>query len=252
MLPFFSRLLYHKHKMNPQQPGGLPPQQPQPLQPAPPQPTGPIPGPQQQYGTATTAESQTPYEFIMNPAKPPRKPLLSGMAGGSLMTKIAVFGGGAVVLIMLIVVVSSVLGSRGSNLQPLVSAGQDQTELIRIATFGIDKAVDQRTKNSAISIRLSLLSDNQALVTYLANNGQKVDGKILGLKKDARTDTQLNQATAASNFDPVFMDVLQKQLTTYQRNLKTAYASTAGPKGKTLLNNEYKAAALLLTQTKQQ
>jgi hypothetical protein len=243
--------------MNPQQPGGLPPQQPyqppqgQPGSPQvmPQQPASPIPGPERQYGAPQAAPGQGQYEFIMNPAKPKRS--ISLLPGGSLLSRIAIIGGGLVALIILAVILSSVFGNKGSNTQPMIGVAQDQTELVRVATLANSKAESEIAQRTAISVQLSVTSANQALLTYLQNNGTKTGKKQLSLKRDARTDTQLTSAIDSSNFDPVFLQIMQTQLTAYQRDLKAAYAANPGPNGKVLLESQYKAAGMLLTQTKQ-
>ena len=259
--------------MNPQQPqdgqsGQLPPpnQNPYPSpqpQPAPQQPLTPptpvvtIPGQGQQVVTPIQpvdpsqqpAVERSPYDFIFNPQQPAKKtPVL---ATGSKTTRIAIFGGGLVALVIIGIIVSSIIGGGGSNLQPVITVTEEQTELIRVAAAGTQHAVNQKTQNLAYNVQLAMESARNQTLDYLATNHQKVGAKTLALKHSTVTDTALTNALTASTYDSTFTDILQTDLVTYSQQLKTAYNANPGPKGKTLLSKQYDAAQLLITQTKQ-
>lgn len=235
--------------MNPSDPYRQSPQTPQP-QAAPSQP-GALPAPAQQYGQPQAHDPTQQFDFIMNPQKPAKKPVLLP-GGNSQFGKLALILGGLVVLVILVAVVASLMGGKSPNLTAMTTVAQDQAELARVAKLGESQATNQTLSNAAISIDLTALSANQQLVSYLATNGHKLGDKELSLKRDSRTDTQLKTAEDASNFDPTYAGVLETQLNTYQHDLKTAYASATGPKGRALLSSEYTAAGLLLKQLKQQ
>lgn len=197
--------------------------------------------PQQPY-------SPTPnYDFIMSPAPPPKKSLVPLPTSGSMLQRIAIVAGGFVILLIIIIVFASLLKSGGNN-APLVSIAQQQNELIRVATLGTQQATDQSAKNFAQSTELSLITEQQQLLSYLKTNGTKVSPKQLALTKNTQTDTQLSAAQAASTFDSTFEDVMHTQLTAYTQALKTTFAKTTGPKGRQLLSNDYSATNLLLQQ----
>jgi hypothetical protein len=237
--------------MNPQQPGGPAPQQQQPGWP-PANPQQPAQsGPAQSYTAAPAHPAGQQYEFIMNPGKPAKRPLLLP-TGSSMLSRVMLALGGLVVLIVIGVIASSLFGSKGSDMTSLVSVAQDQAELIRVSQLATGKADGQTAKNTAISVQLALTSANSSLVTYLATNHQKLSNKDLALKHDVSTDTKLTAADSASNFDPTFISVIQAELAIYQRDLKVAYATKPGPKGEQLLKSQYDGATLLLTQSKQQ
>jgi len=207
--------------------------------------------PEKQYEQSEPHAAVQQYDFILNPENPVKKPLLIP-TGNSMLSRLAIGVGGLVVLVILVVVIAGLLGgSSGGNLAALTTVAQDQTELTRVANLSTSQTPSQDVANVAINTSLSVSSAKQQLLTYLADNGHNLGVKDLNLKRDTRTDTQLQTAAAASNFDSTFISVLQTQLDAYQRDLKLAYGSTTGPKGKALLSSQYDAAELLLKQLKQ-
>lgn len=253
--------------MNPQEPSGPPqhqfqePQLPPGVTPHAPEvhnwvqpptslpPSGATPSPEKHYGQPGPHAAVQPYDFILNPEKPRKKPLLAS-GGNSLLSRLAIIFGGVVVFVILAIIVMSLLGGKSPNLVAMTTVAQDQTELVRVAHLADTKATAQGVANVSTNAGLSLASAQQQLLDYLAKNGLKLDKKQLSLKLDKRTDTQLQTAAAASNFDSTFVSVLETQLTTYQRDLKTAYSNTTGPKGRALLSSQYTGAGLLLKQLK--
>lgn len=226
-----------------QQPGGqLPPQNVEP-QPPSPAPVPPAPG----------TPGHNPYDFILNPEKPQKKPTvpLAG-AGNSMMQRIAIAGGGLVILIIVAVVGMSLLTSGSKEkTASLLSIAQYQTELVRVATDASTKATSISAQNLAQDIQASVLSDNNELLAYMKNNGQKVDPKQLTLKRSKSTDTTLTTAKENNTYDIAFKEIIQSDLGSYMTALKKAYDANPGPKGKTLLSEQYDSAELLLKISKQ-
>jgi hypothetical protein len=223
--------------MNPQQPGGaMPP-----------------PNPNQPYAPQLPPSGQPPhaqYDFIMNPQQPVKAP---GAGSGSTITRVAIFGVGLVVLLVAILVGKSLLSSSGPNdTSALISVAQDQAELLRVSGLATTNISDQSTLNLVITAKYSLTTSNQKLLAYMGGNGVKVDAKVIGLKHSALTDSNLSSAAANSTYDSELVSIIQADLTTYSRDLKSAYALTTGPKGRALLQSDYSGAQLLLTQSKQQ
>jgi hypothetical protein len=181
-------------------------------------------------------------------AQPPSKGRLrlNVLGGKSLKQRLLLIGGVAVVLIIIGVVLASLLGGNGNTLQ-YVAVTQDQNELTRVATEASTQAVQQTTQNFAENVVLSLGSAQQQLLAYLKSNGRKVSTAQLSATKDTKTDQELTAAAAASNYDVVFAQVMQTELNSYLQDIKTVYP-TAGPKGKTILQNDFNGAKLLLTQ----
>lgn len=223
--------------MNPEQNGGqLPPPNPnQPLQSPSPIPPG--------------VPSHNPYEFIMNPQKPKKPPLLVG--GNSMLQRVLIAVSGLTLLVIVGVIASSVLtaGSKEKT-AGLLAVAQDQTELIRVATDGTQHATTLPGQNLAQNVLASVTSDNAALLSYMSKNGLKATSKELSLKHSKSVDTTLASAVENSTYDSAFKDVIRKDLDAYGAALQKAIRANPGPKGKTLLSNQYAAAKLLFDASK--
>lgn len=197
--------------------------------------------------TPSPSGPTTNYDFFMNPAAAPPPRRFNVLGGQSFPKRILLIGIGLVVVVIVIVGLSSLLGGSGDTAQ-LTKVAQDQNELARVATEASSQQdAVQTTQNLAQSVQLSITSAQQQLLTYMKSNGQNVGTKLLAATKDAKTDQELTAAEAASNFDPVFGQVMQSGLQGYAQDIKTAYP-LVGSKGKVLLQSEYNGAQLLLTQ----
>lgn len=155
-------------------------------------------------------------------------------------------------MLIIIIIFASLLGGSSSNTAPLVTVAQEQTELVRVASLGAQKASDQSTQNLAYSISLSLTSANAQLLNYMAINHHKLSPKVLTLKHSSQTDRSLEAALSDSTFDSTLTDIIQSDLNSYMQSLKAAYEANPGPKGRQLLSNQYNGAQLLLKQSQQQ
>ncbi|HUC88382.1 MAG TPA: hypothetical protein VMR95_04550 [Candidatus Binatia bacterium] len=184
------------------------------------------------------------YDFLLNPAPVPKKPLLN-LSNVSFTKRIIIIIGGVFGLIILLVIVSSILGG-GSAPTPIIVVAQDQNELVRVATEANGQATLQTTQNLGQEVELSLTSAQQQLLAFLETGGKKIGTSQLTATKDVSTDQELTSATAASDFDTVFAQIMQTELQSYVRNIATAY-STVGPNGKALLKSEYNSGKVLLT-----
>ena len=108
--------------------------------------------------------------------------------------------------------------------------------------------ISTSNKAFATTTSLSITSAQHQLFVYLSLNHLKVAPKILALREDPAVDAQLTTAAASSNYNIVFHDVMQKQLTTYQAILKKAYTEVKGTQGRKLINQDFEAAKLLEQQ----
>src|SRR2546423_13391611 len=79
----------------------------------------------------------TPYEFILNPASPPKRTSGPGIGGNAFLLKLVFIIGGAIVLMIVIGVAANIFLGNRTNLGTLVGIAQSQTELTRIATNGV-------------------------------------------------------------------------------------------------------------------
>lgn len=204
--------------------------------------------PQQPYvSPPPVTPHQTPYDFFLNPA--PQKRTLS-LGGGSWWQRLLLIGGGIVALVLIIVITTSLLRGSDKAIPSLISVAQDQSQIANISSQATTNASSEAAKNLAASATLSAQSAQQNLLVYLQKNGRKVSAKELALKQSPTVDATLKDAVAASNFDAVYLQTMQTQLQTYERDLTTAFNNTKGAKGRELLRQQYKSAQLLTAQTK--
>jgi len=188
---------------------------------------------------------QVNYDFFLNPPPKSKLPLLK-LNTGSLKMRLIIVAGGLLVLIIIIIIVSSLLGG-GNKSTPFIAVAQDQNELVRVATEANGQTTVQTTANLDQNVELSLTSAQQQLLEYLHTNGSKISTKQLIATVNTKTDQALAAATAVSNFDAVFAQVMQTGLQSYIHDLKVATLTT-GPNSKILLNNDINSATLLLAQ----
>lgn len=193
---------------------------------------------------------QNPYEFFLNPAAPSKVKLAGKLPlpKDPFLRRVAIVVGGGVVLIIAVIILATVIFGGASAPAGLLGIAQDQNELIRISTNVGEEVTAQTTKNLAVNAELILTTEQQQLVTYAGQHGQKISTKQLTLTKNTATDTQLTNAQAASNLDAVYIQITQSQLTAYRTALKQAFDATTSSTARQLLSTDYSAAATLLTQ----
>lgn len=189
------------------------------------------------------------YDFIMNPATPSRPPLLGGNA---LLKRLLIVLGGLFILAIIAAVLAQVLGggSGGFNKTAMLGIAQDQTQIIHLATDGVDNSTTAANKNFSISAQLSITSQQTDFLKYTASHGLKPKAKALALKQNADVDTQLTSAKSSSTYDSTYSTVMKDALNTYKTDLTSAY-DKADSQGKAILKANFDAANLLLTQLTQ-
>lgn len=221
--------------MQPQQPYQQPYQQPAPpyQAPTPPSPAAPPPG---------------NYDFIMNPGKPPRKSLFSG-GNSSPAVRLLLIVGAVAIIIFILGILLVILRGGSSNQSAMLSVLQDQDELTHLSTAGTQSSGTQTNKNVSATLSIVMPSEQTTLLNYLSQGGYKPNSKQLALKESAALDTQLQTAQSSSTFDTVYASALEQQLTTYMRDLNTAYKD-AGNQTRQVIKARYDNAQLLLTQLK--
>jgi flagellar basal body-associated protein FliL len=184
-------------------------------------------------------QPQNPYDFIQNTPKKPKAPL-------SKNGRIFAVVGGMLALLMVVVIFMAILSSAGkAGRDSLLATAQKQAELIRVSKLGMDRARGTGAKNLAITVNLSLQSDQKTLLAAISKQGTKIGPKELALGKKASTDTILTNAEQSNKFDEVFIKTIQDQLTDYQKSLNTAYGNTSSKKLQDVLKQQYTHAGLL-------
>jgi hypothetical protein len=193
----------------------------------------------------TSPAPQDPYHFIMNTEHQPKKSF--GPNPGSFKGRLLfVAGGGLLLIIALIMAFSLLFGSRENNSQLLTSLTAEQQEIIRVSDLGVLGATDPATKAFAETTKLSVMTQQQSLTSYLASKKVKVTTVILASKKDATTDTALTSATANNRFDDVFTEMLKARLASYATALKRSYDSSSNQASKKILADSYNSTTQLL------
>lgn len=204
------------------------------------QPSGSgIPGPANQY------------DFIFNP--PPSSPQKS--SGNSPLSKVKnVLGakfwyviGGAGALIVILFALAIVFSGGNGATASAINIAQVENEIIRVANEG-RAATGQNVKNLAISVKLTLTTQQKEWLVFLQKNGETLDVKRLGAKENPQTDKLLTSAKQTSTFDLVFVQTMQNQLKTYSQTLDSAYSKTTVKTERELLRKHFEQTQLLIEQ----
>lgn len=185
---------------------------------------------------------QDPYEFIMNPQKPAKGPLL----GGSFKLKILLIVIVTIIFIIGGVILGNILGAeKKAQQERLIEIAQTQTEIIRLATLAENKANGSDLKALNLISKLSVQSSSNEIDNVLKKNKVKVNSKILSKKKNAKNDEMLTQASSTSSFDSVYKKLLIEQISEYQNQLKNAF-NGASKSQKEILNEAGLSNTLIL------
>lgn len=187
------------------------------------------------------------YDFIMNPGAKPKGGLFKG--GDKKQRLLITVIAGGIGLVVVFIVLNLLFGGSGGSTDRLNGLVQQQTELIRVASLGEQDATDDTAKNLAITVELSLTSAKSQTTTTLSKVGGKLNTKLVGAKKDSATDEALAAAKKANRFDDVFVATMKEELTDYQAELKDFFNSTSSNTEKTLLQQLYKDAGVLIDST---
>jgi hypothetical protein len=201
---------------------------------------------QQQPQNSLQPPSNNPYEFIFSPQQAPKKRSFNPANNFGMLLGIIL--GGAVLLMIILAIVASMLGGSKTKVEDLVAVAQMQNELIRISDQGSSDAVQQSTRNLAVTAEYTMNSQQVQTTTYLAKNGREVDEKELALKQNARTDQQFSTAKTTSTFDLVYAQVMQNELTVYANNLKQLFTTSQSKEQKQMLSAYYEQTQMLISQ----
>ena len=173
-------------------------------------------------------------------------------ANAPLKTRILVVAVGAAVLLTLALVLVAVISQVGSiNSADLVGVAQRQAELARISQSPVTSADAQPTRNFAATTMLSLVSEQQSIVHFLAQHGTTVSAQVLQARKNTQTDTTLKNAQTSGSYDQTYISLAQTQLQAYSQALKQAFQNAPTIAEKLLLQDAYNQAQLLIAQSSQ-
>ncbi len=186
------------------------------------------------------------YDFFLNPTAAPKRRLLPTPT--SFKQRLLVTAIGAMVFIILVIVLLSTVFGNHTSVTGLVTIAQEQNELIRVATEGFTNASQQTAKDLAINVELSVTTDQQELLAYLKTVGKTPSTKTLAAAYNANTDSQLNAAQVASNYDLTLSQIFKNELSTYSQTLQQTFASTTLTSQRKLISQDYSAANILIKQ----
>lgn len=186
-----------------------------------------------------------PYAFITN-APTNRKPSIFN--NGSKKVRIFIVVGGLLLILILGIMFMTILGSgsKARNAQ-LIEIGQRQSEIIRLSSMATEKSNSLDTKNYALTIKLSMTSSQNDLNKIITSGGisQKELSKKLTQSKNAETDQILNEALKNNRFDETYKEVINNQLSNYQKQLNSVYTGST-KKQKASLKLAYDQATILV------
>lgn len=187
------------------------------------------------------------YDFIMTPGKTPKKSVLPSLGGGSSFTRKIIFIiAGGLLLIVVFWIVGTLLGG-GGNTANLTKLVQQEEEITRIATEGAT-ASRADIRSTAANIQLSLNSQQQEWLQFLADQGSKISEDQQKLMQNTATDEQLTAARSNNTFDKTFLTLMRSYLTDYSSTLQTAFASASDETERALLSAHFDQTQLLLKQ----
>lgn len=188
------------------------------------------------------------YDFIVNPEQSPKKPLIPNIGGGSsFKKKIILIVGGALILIVLMWIVGNILGGSRVNTADIVTLVQQQQEIARVSAEGANTSRAD-IRNASANTRLSLYSQQQEWLQFLAQDGTEVDKERRGLLQNATTDQELADARASNTFDTAYLNVMQSYLNDYVSTLQADYRKATSNTGRALLEKHFNQTQILLEQ----
>lgn len=184
----------------------------------------------------------------MNPGKQKRQ--FGGNFFDGSPKSLAIMLGGVVIILIILFIGYEALKPVGLTPQ-LTALAQSQQEITRVAAEANGQTNDSSTAFLAASVQASLTSEENQFVAYLANNGLSLPSKDLSLGQDKQTDQKLTLAEQASNFDPVFVQIMTSELQSYQNQLGSLFKQTKSQSLRALLQSDYQDVTLLLKQAQQ-
>lgn len=200
--------------------------------------------PQQPYYGGPAVPPPNQYDFIFNAGN---KRSNDWFFSASKQTKILIVSAAALVLLLVIWIGLSLFSTAPNDATQLTAVAAQQAEITRVAQSASLAAQQSSTKNFAITARLSLTSDEQALLQYLNSRGVSPNTQLLAQGKNANIDKLLQSAISSGTYDQTYREVAKQQLTNYAASLKQTYSTAAGPRERALLTTTYDHAQLLLS-----
>ncbi len=176
-------------------------------------------------------------------SKLPRNPL----KGLSKTAKLVLGGAGVVIFLLITLVIYSSFIRKPDNSIQLAAVGRQQANLIQAAKIGVKDARSQEARNLAITTQLSLVGDQKPLLKALKSQNVSVS-----TKDDPKITQKFTLAQQSNNLDTELVDYLHTELSSYAKNIKTAYNTTKDQALRKVLADQYKNAQFLAGEHTQQ
>lgn len=229
----------------------------QPQAPPPPQPPAPQPDNSAQPGIVYPDNQGQPqsaypaaYDFIVNSPQPSGGPNYGYRGGGSSTGKRALVVGAGLVFLFIAFMVLKNLVLAGPDLSAFFGVAQDQQVLLQLTdnTVATRAGFSDSTLNFIATASPSLKASQRKILKYMTSGGTKIKPAEIGLRINPQDIKSLDAAVANSTLDSTYKTLMQTKLQKYMKDLKLVYGQTTGKNGRTLLNDDYAQAELLLKQ----
>ena len=164
--------------------------------------------------------------------------------------RIFVVAAGFVLLIIFYLILKALLANPVINNSDYLLVTKRQQEMIHITTVDINSknvgTLSPAEQNFIATASLALGSAQSNTLTFMAENGYKINQSSLAKIYSISVDKDLQDAITTNTVPSEFQTVMQAQLNYYLTDLKTAYSTTKVASGKSLLQSEYQTGQLLI------
>lgn len=176
---------------------------------------------------------QNQYDFLNSPQTGPKKPF---MTGGNPKQKVLLSVIFIVVVVVILIIAFAVFRSlTAKDYSAYKSLINKQTEIIRIADAGISKARDTSVKNYVSTVGAVTESEKSDTLAFAKIAGVNINEKQLAAAKDADNDKLLADAEKNNQYDQKLVELLNKLVISYQKDVKSAATAATGKKEKALV-----------------
>jgi flagellar basal body-associated protein FliL len=182
------------------------------------------------------------YDFILAPESQKRK-----FSGGSTKSRLIFVGVIVIVLVLVGSILASILSSAGNqDVKSIKKLVAQQEELVRITELGSDRAQDYKIRSLAYTTKLSILTQQQKLLSYLEERGSDPSKEELAAELQPKLEAELEQAASNNRFDETFSAALDTALRAYAKETEVASKNVGSEKTKAVLKESYASSLTLL------
>ncbi len=125
---------------------------------------------------------------------------------------------------------------------------EQQEEIARVSAEGAEGTSRTDIRNAATNTKLTLISQQQELLQFLAAEGTEVKENEQKSLENPSTDELLEAAKSNNTFDATFVDTMQSYLNDYSAAIQTAFDNASDEAERELLSAHFAQVKLLLEQ----